>query len=436
MSSTNGEPLAAADSAWLRMETPANLMTITGVLTLAEPLPFERFREMVAERLAVYDRFRMKVLPPGGAPGRARWVEDVFALEDHVVRAELERPESKTELQRLVGRHMSTPLDYHKPLWRFWFVENFRGGSALVARIHHCIGDGMGLMKVVLGMADPVDVSLPLVGARKSGDGRGHENVTRRSKVAEALRASGGATKALARLLTLKSDPRTCFKGPLGTEKLAIWSERMPLADIKTLSGELGGTINDVLLTAATGAMRRYLVGRDQPVDGLDLRATVPVNLRPPEDTSLGNKFGLVFLSLPVGMEHPLERLRELKRRMDLLKRSPEAFVVYGVLKALGRTHSDLQGKVVSLLSKNATAVMTNVPGPRAPLSLCGREIDHMMFWVPQSGEVALGVSILSYNQGVRVGFATDRGLIPDPEALIAGFHESLDELGAASRAG
>ncbi|MDH3746380.1 MAG: wax ester/triacylglycerol synthase family O-acyltransferase, partial [Acidobacteriota bacterium] len=402
MSRLTGEPLEAVDSAWLRMETPVNLMTITGVLTLAESLPFERFRRLIEERLVVYDRFRMRVVPSEGASGRARWVEEGFSLDDHVERAELRNSQSKAELQDLVSRQMSTPLDYDKPLWRFWFVEDFRGGSALVARIHHCIGDGMGLMKVILGMADPVDVTVPQVGPKRSGTEARHENVARRSKLLEAVRVSGSATKALARLLTLKSDPLTRFKGTLGTEKRAVWSERTPLASVKSLGAELGGTINDVLLTAATGAMRAYLLDRGEKIDGLDVRATVPVNLRPPEDVSLGNKFGLVFLSLPVGLADPLGRLRELKRRMDRLKRSPEAFVVFGVLKVLGKAHAELQSRVVSILSKNATAVMTNVPGPRGPLALCGREIDHMMFWVPQSGDVALGVSILSYKEGVR----------------------------------
>jgi WS/DGAT/MGAT family acyltransferase len=227
----------------------------------------------------------------------------------------------------------------------------------------------------------------------------------------------------------MRADPETAFKGPLGREKKATWSMEVPLPTIKAIGKSMGATVNDVLLAAVTETLRTYLAGRGESVPERDVRAVVPVNIRAPGDDVLGNQFGLVYLSLPVAEAGRRQRVLAIKERMDRLKKSPEAFVVYAVLKALGATHGGLQSKVVKLLSKNATAVMTNVPGPRRALSLCGSEIEDMMFWVPQSGRLGLGVSILSYNDRVRVGIATDIGLVPDPETLTGGFEAAIREL-------
>jgi diacylglycerol O-acyltransferase / wax synthase len=156
----------------------------------------------------------------------------------------------------------------------------------------------------------------------------------------------------------------------------------------------------------------------------------MPVNVRPPhEPPGLGNKFGLVFLPLPVGARRSVDRLRQLKRRMDGIKRSGEATVVYGLLRLLGSTAAAVEMGVVNLLGRNSSAVMTNVPGPREPLYLCGRRIEDLIFWVPRSGRLALGVSMLSYAGAVRLGVAADRQVIDDPEAIVQGFHEALEEL-------
>ncbi|MDH4045150.1 MAG: WSD1 family O-acyltransferase, partial [Gemmatimonadota bacterium] len=141
------------------------------------------------------------------------------------------------------------------------------------------------------------------------------------------------------------------------------------------------------------------------------------------------NKFGLVFLPLPVGVRNRRGRLAELRRRMDGIKQSGEAVVNYGILKLLGATSAAVEMLVVNLLGRNSTAVMTNVPGPREPLYLCGSRVDDLIFWVPQSGRLALGVSILSYAGGIRIGVAADRGVIPDPDALVAAFQWAFAEL-------
>jgi WS/DGAT/MGAT family acyltransferase len=246
----------------------------------------------------------------------------------------------------------------------------------------------------------------------------------------DLARLGAGGTTAFGRLVLRWPDPKTIFKGPLGIPKRAAWSEPIPLADVKTIGKGLGGTVNDVLLTAMTGGLRRYLQGRGERVAGLNFRAFVPVNLRPPDaELELGNKFGLVFLSLPVGIADPVERLRELKRCMDGLKGSLEAPVAFGILNAIGMSPARIQDIVVNIFGTKGTAVMTNVIGPQERIYLAGAPLEAFMFWVPQSGRLGMGVSILSYAGQVWMGVITDEGLVPDPETIIAGFQAEFDEL-------
>jgi diacylglycerol O-acyltransferase / wax synthase len=201
--------------------------------------------------------------------------------------------------------------------------------------------------------------------------------------------------------------------------------------DVKLIGSALGGTINDVLVAAVAGGLRRYLEDRGhEPHAALSFRAVMPVNLRPLEKMSdLGNQFGLIFLSLPVGILDPIERLTELRRRATALKRSTEPVVVYWILRAMGITPHFIQKLVVRIFATKATAVMTNVPGPRQVLFLAGAPLQDLFFWVPQSGRVGLGVSICSYAGHVRLGVGTDAGLVPDPEGIVKGFHDELAEL-------
>jgi WS/DGAT/MGAT family acyltransferase len=186
--------------------------------------------------------------------------------------------------------------------------------------------------------------------------------------------------------------------------------------------------VNDVLIAAVTGGIRRYMEKHEQPVDALDIRAVVPYSLRPDEDlNSLGNKFGLVFLSLPVGVRNIVNRLQVVKFRMDQIKSSPEAAVAFGILETIGMTTRQAESIIVKIFAIKATAVMTNVPGPRGPIYVAGELLKGMMFWVPQPGDLALGVSIISYNGEVVVGVAGDQKVIPHPDEIVEGFLEEFN---------
>jgi WS/DGAT/MGAT family acyltransferase len=199
---------------------------------------------------------------------------------------------------------------------------------------------------------------------------------------------------------------------------------------VKAVGKVLDCSVNDVLLATVAGALRRYLVEKGDATHGLELRAMVPVNLRANEaEIKLGNRFGLVTLLLPIGIANPLARLYEVHHRMEALKGSYQAPIAFALLGAAGFAPKAVQQQMLDLLANKATAVMTNVPGPQEQLYLAGARLAQIMFWVPQSGDIGMGVSILSYNGGVQFGLITDAGRVPDPENVIAHFRPEFDRL-------
>jgi diacylglycerol O-acyltransferase / wax synthase len=172
------------------------------------------------------------------------------------------------------------------------------------------------------------------------------------------------------------------------------------------------------------------MIERGDNVDGMTLRATVPVNLRPLEHAKkLGNHFGLVFLELPVGEENPIRRVERVTECMNGLKNSRQAIVSFGLLAALGMAPTAVQSLALDLFSRKATVVATNVPGPPQTLYMAGCALREMMFWVPQTGSIGVGVSILSYNGRVHFGLIADAKLIPDPDSVIQRFGSEFDKL-------
>ena len=227
-------------------------------------------------------------------------------------------------------------------------------------------------------------------------------------------------TKAVGKIALRWPDPATLFKGPLGTEKRAAWSDPLDLREVKSVGEAFDSTINDILVTCVAGALGRYSKFRGKSAEDLNIRSLIPINLRPVElDERLGNKFGLLFLSLPLGIKDPVERLRKIKQNMDGLKSSSEAIATFGIINLIGAVPTRIEEMAIDFFDTKGTTVMTNVPGPRSQLYLAGAPINTIMAWVPQSGRISLGVSIISYNGKVWLGIATDQGLIPDPETII-----------------
>jgi len=248
---------------------------------------------------------------------------------------------------------------------------------------------------------------------------------------AVALADKGSAlTAEVAKLALMAQDSPTRFKGTPGVTKRVAWADPLPLPEVKTIGKALGGSVNDVLLSCVAGALRGYLVAKGESVDGVMLRALVPVNLRPIEEAyRLGNQFGLVFLELPIGIDNPVERLYAVRANMRALKGSFQPVIALGLLAAMGAGPQVLQEELLHALARNGTAVMTNVPGPPQKLYFAGAAIERILFWVPQSGDIGMGVSILSYAGQVQFGLITDRGLCPDPGEISKRFGPELEKL-------
>lgn len=460
MSSAKREPISKVDVAWLRMEQPTNLMMITGVISLEGDISFEAFRDVLVNRFLAFRRFRQKAVE---SPRGCWWEQDeLFEPSAHVVRTALPGDAGKAELEELVSQLSSTPLDKTKPLWQFHLVENYVEGPVVVSRIHHCYADGIALVQVMLSLTDSDrEQSLRPISPEHWKERRAAEsNIFKRltaparegidavqhfsAKMLEEAAAiarephlaseyAGTAADLMAELanaLLLPDDPPSRYKGTLGVRKNVAWAEPIDLEEVKAVGKALGCTVNDVLIAVMSGALHRYLVDCGDDPSEITMRATVPVNLRPLEHArELGNHFGLVFLDLPVAEDNPLARVYEVANFMAELKDSKQAMMSLGLLAALGMGPASLQKPALELFSRKASTVLTNVPGPSAPLYLAGAEIREMMFWVPQTGSVGMGISILSYNGKVFSGLITDNRLVPDPRNIVVNFRREFENL-------
>jgi diacylglycerol O-acyltransferase / wax synthase len=414
--------LGGEDAAWLHMEDETNPMVVNGVLELAERLAVERIHTLL-ERVAAIGRFRARVVEPALHAGPPHW-EDVadFDLAQHIEHVTLASPDDAT-LQAFVGGAVSGLLDRARPMWRVYVIDRPSRGTTLLYRVHHAIADGFALLGILLSLCDGGE--LPRAATPRP---------PRRTRVTTAV----ACARSLARVVTLPSDPKTLLKGALSREKRVAWSEPIALADVKSAAHAASATVNDVLVATATGALGRYLARAGQPLDDLEIRAMVPVDLRGgAAPTDLGNRFGLVVLALPVCVRDPSKRLAAVKQRMDRLKGTPEALVTHGLLRAMGWAPRPVEDLGAWFFGTKASIVLTNVPGPRTRLSLAGVPVSRIMFWVPQSGRMGLGISILSYAGTVTIGILADAALVPDPGALAADLHVELRalqaELGGAS---
>jgi WS/DGAT/MGAT family acyltransferase len=456
------ERMSRVDTAWLRMDSDANLMMIVGVWMIEPQLPYEALVERAQNSLLKYDRFRQRV--EEDAMG-AQWITDEdFDIANHVVREVLtpkKRESMQQALQVRVAELAATPLDRAHPLWQLHLVEDAgHGQSAMIARIHHCIADGIALISVMLSITDggkpppskkqrPDDevdwlsdtLLKPLTGLTVKAIGLYGDSVAKSVEMlanpaqplfgsVDMARAGFQVINDVAAMALMSDDSPTRLKGKATPGKRVAWGQPIPLDAVKVVGKVFGCSINDVLLASVAGAIGDYLRDKGEDPSGKEIRAMVPVNLRPLEKAhQLGNRFGLVPLVLPIGISNPVERLFAVRTRMAELKGSYQPLLAFGVLAVAGLLIKPVQAALLNMFQKKATAVMTNVPGPREPLKFCGRTVKQVMFWVPQSGDIGIGVSILSYGGGVQFGLITDKKLCPDPEAIIERFQPEFDKL-------
>jgi len=459
----SGERMSKVDTAWLRMDNDANLMMIVGVWQLAPGVKHAAVCERIENSLLKYDRFKQRVMEDAAG---ATWVMDRnFDLANHVVPEKLPKSANQeAALQDRVAVLATQRLDPKRPLWQIHLIEDYTGpdgvkGSAMIVRIHHCIADGIALISVTMSLVDGgappperrkkepaagaedwitdtllkpfTDITVKALGAVGEGAARSLGMLGDPKKgMQQGATGSFDMAKVLFQLLSdsaalalMPDDSKTRLKGKPGGAKKVAWCQPIPLDEVKAVGKALNCSINDVLLSCVAGALGEYLKSFGDDVAGQEIRAMVPVNLRPMDQAhKLGNRFGLVPLVLPIGVENPIERVYEVRRRMAALKGSYQPLLAFSLLAVAGLLIKPAQDVMLNLFAKKTTAVMTNVPGPREKLKFCGSTLEQSMFWVPQSGDVGLGVSILSYGGGVQFGVITDSTLCPEPQRIIDEF--------------
>jgi len=463
------ERMSPVDTAWLRMDGPGNAMMIVSVMATETPVTVADLRQVIATRLLCFPRFRQR---PVEDPLGASWHDDNdFDLDAHFVVTKLPEPAGRTELEELAAELASERLDPSRPRWQVHFVERYGTGSAWVMRLHHCYADGIAMIHVLLSLTeqDPAPAMARATGGRRRSDAprgltaellpvlnwveqlaqpaedilesalaegaslleSGVHQLFHPDNAATLARQAGGMIGEFAKVLMLPDDPPTPLRGRLSGTKRIAWSEPLDLKEVKTVSKALDCTINDVLMATVAGALGAHLrEAHDFDTRDLVLRASVPVNLRAAEEPmTLGNKFGLVFVDLPIGTRNPLQRVYTMHDTMRALKGSLQPPMTLMVLGAMGLIPGALQAPAVELFSRKGSLVTSNVPGPQSPLYLCGQRISEMYFWVPQSGSMGVGVSILSYAGKVFIGMIADRELIADPQQVVDRFGPEFERL-------
>jgi diacylglycerol O-acyltransferase len=473
LSDSAKKPLNGADTAWLRMDSPCNLMIINAML-IAERMDFSDFRDTITNRFLSFSRFMAR---PVLKSGQYFWENDpYFDIDNHVKKVALPGAADKNILQYYLADLVSVPFDESKPLWQFLFVENYKGGNAVILRVHHCYADGLALISVFNSITDESSSILPVANSKSNQESFSDDVMSsmkdmnyewpRYQKVIDsavnqadkykvfakkvsidgfsilknqdALRELIGdgvrAAAELAQLIAMPADPKEVLKGDLGVRKTCAWSEPLSFDKFYSIAKVVGCKVNDLLLSCVAGAFREELIAAGKNVDNKNIHITLPVNIRSESEVDaggipdeLGNYFGTVFVPLPVGIENPLERVYKLKHDMIALKQSLQPALSYGLLYAAGMMPAGIQKLLLESFGNKTTAVLSNVPGPRKSRYIAGARIKEQMFWVPQTGDLGLGLSIISYAGQIQFGLVGDAKLFPSPERIINRFVKQIE---------
>jgi diacylglycerol O-acyltransferase / wax synthase len=356
-----------------------------------------------------------------------------------VHRIRLPAPGDQAALEAFVGTLQSTPLDRDRPLWSAHLVDGFGDGAAIVWRIQHCIVDGISLARVLHSLSDDApeagiatDAKPAMLAGRRlaTAIARGTRNAVAHPGETLHGRIAGVDALSLAKIARTGPDAPTVLKGPLGVTQRTSWTTPLSLEELKRIGRPTGATVNDVALAALAGALRDHLAARGSLVE--EIRAYMPFNLRPldePIPRELGNMFGLVFLTLPIGVATRRERLACVQQRMSEIKRSGEGRVVFDGLSVMGIWPTRNALLWTDFFSAKATVVVSNMVGPTEPIRLAGVTVKGMLIMAPRSGSVGLGVTIFSYNGRVTFGVNADAGLMPDPDELLGAIVAELRAL-------
>lgn len=450
------EWMSPVDSSFLHVENDTTPMHI-GAVSIFEgpPPPFEELRAMVAGKLGLVPRYRQKVRSVPLAVGPPVWVDDPhFSLDYHLRHTAIPKPGGEEQLRQMAARVFSQHLDRDKPLWELWAVEGLQGKRwALLSKVHHCMVDGVAATDLMSVMFADDAAGTEAGEWSPAPEPTGAEvlvrTLARRASPAgqlEALRRMAGAPRETLRSLaevaraTAAASPNmrpvsaSSLTGPIGPHRRWSWAEAR-LSDVKTIRGELGGTVNDVVLTLITNGFRELLVSRGEDVpENRAVRTMVPVSVRAKGERGVyDNRVSAVFASLPVGLTDPVRRLHAIRAEMDGIKESKQA-VAGDVLTSMSGFAPPLLlalgSRLVTLSPRlNMHTATTNVPGPQQPVQTLGRRMLQSFPFVPVVGSIRIVVAIFSYDGGLYFGVTGDYDGAPDVDVLTDGIAHGMDEL-------
>jgi WS/DGAT/MGAT family acyltransferase len=461
--------LTSFDTSFLANEKNNGHMAIGAIMVCKGSAPsYEDFVTHIRSRLHLLPRFRQRVVFPPLNLGRPFWVDfPGFDVSEHVHHATLPEPGSEARFQELIGRCLSPPLERSKPLWQLWLVDGFADDRfGIVYKTHHALADGISATDIGMLLFD-IDPEFELV--REEGPWDPHPEPSRLDLVRHAARGLGSALSRLARWVgealrdpgaarkraadgiagvwevswnLARPAPKVPFNVPIGPDRAFTWTQ-CRLDQFKQIKNSLGGTVNDVSLAVAAGAIRRWLESREVEVDGLEMRALVPVSVRKEnEHGELGNMLTAMRGPLPVGISDPVERLRTVTRAMDALKASKQplgAEAIWGLNDwfrdfapplLLGPTAT------INFSTRLFNMLVTNFPGPQIPFYVHGRELIGVYPVGFLAQEHALAIAIFSYNGFVHFGLIADRAVVGDLDAIAGYMDQSVSELLDAAEGG
>ncbi len=492
-SAVTSVPIAPADLTWLSMDRPENLMVVNGLMWFDDEPDWDAVRAVVQERLV--ERYPVLHRRPVLEGRRWVWADDPdFDLDRHLRRVTLPAPGDRAALEDHCSARSSQPIDQAHPLWEMDLISGYvhpagQVGAAVMARFHHALADGIRIVQLVLGLCDAssevaptakvgrqrvprspavraADAGKQVAGELASFAGNvvtgapsalaglattvgdlgsqvvheGFSLITQPTRITDAITGFAdednlalNTARSAARLTLWGHDARVLADQPPGVAKRIAWIDGLDLAVIKAVGRSSGGTVNDVLLGATSLGLSRYLDEKGRT--GFDEASfLVPVALKPMDaalPAELGNHFAMVMFPMPLGLTDLDRLLPEVHSRMTRIKNSAEAMLIFGAQRAVAETPSVIAERITSFVADKTLGVLTNVPGPTAPISLAGTQVAGILGFVPCASEQSLGLCILSYAGAVNIGVYADAGTMPDPEHLAELIIDAVEEMAA-----
>ncbi|XP_028401387.1 uncharacterized protein LOC114524493 [Dendronephthya gigantea] len=418
--------LPADDVVW-QQDRATNLHIVSAVVFLEGQSTVEKLREIVAKRLVNFKRENGEKLCPrltcriDTMYGQYVWIEDAqFNIEKHVKLWQERKPTTTSELQEVVSKICSLPLTYEMPLWEFILVPtpDLDNSHCFVFRIHHSYADGIALTRLFVNNLFDVPV-------------RDYEPIrfsTKQRLLMWCKAALVGPMTVLTKCFS-PADNSEIHGGALNGKRIVAWSKKFSLATVKEMKNQTKTTVNDVMTSCLSGALRRYLQDHTDKKPQ-DIWAAVPVDVRADKKSmKFVNKFALVFLRAPVGVEGNMEQLIETKTRMDEIKKSAEPFVAASTVRLLMLLPHFISKPILDIFSYKMSCVLSNVPGPQLTLTIGGNKAIGGVFWPPARANIAIMMSIFSYNGHINIGVMSDEAVISQPKEIVANFEKHFDEL-------